>query len=74
MVILLPNGVKGQIFPQDHNPPHIHLTYQNEQIVIDLRTGEVLKGDKINPVFKNSLNHVREYLNEYLEHWQTLNN
>ena len=28
----------------DHNPPHIHAKYQDEQAIFDIQSGEILRG------------------------------
>jgi hypothetical protein len=30
--------------PKEHNPPHIHVFYQDSKAVIDINTGEVREG------------------------------
>lgn len=39
------NNIKIYLYPDDHNPPHIHC-YQNDRTaVVDIRTGIVIVGD-----------------------------
>jgi hypothetical protein len=38
-------GIIIRIFYGDHEPPHFHATYQDEQIKVNLNTLEVIEGD-----------------------------
>ena len=31
--------------PKEHNPPHIHIYYQDYTATIDIKTGELADGD-----------------------------
>lgn len=37
-------GVRVFMNPDEHNPPHLHAQYGEEEALIALNTGEVLKG------------------------------
>lgn len=30
--------------PKEHNPPHIHVYYQNDKAVVNILTGEIMDG------------------------------
>jgi len=30
--------------PEEHNPPHIHVIYQNDEAIIDIENGMIMKG------------------------------
>jgi hypothetical protein len=30
--------------PKEHNPPHIHVLYQEQEAVVAILTGEIIKG------------------------------
>ena len=30
--------------PKEHNPPHIHVSYQGEKALVNILTGEVMEG------------------------------
>lgn len=38
------NGVKIQIYPRDHNPPHFHVEAADKNASFDIRTGELMQG------------------------------
>jgi hypothetical protein len=31
--------------PKEHNPPHIHVLYQEQEAVFNILTGEIIKGE-----------------------------
>ena len=37
-------GIAIQMFWQDHAPPHFHALYGEDEVLIDIRTLEVLQG------------------------------
>jgi hypothetical protein len=37
-------GIVIQMFWRDHNPPHFHAVYGDEEVLIDIRTLELLEG------------------------------
>ncbi len=64
--------VKMYFQQKEHNPPHIHVLYQNTMMgAFDIRTGAMMEGDL--PARAQSL--VREWLNlhqaELLAMWDT---
>lgn len=38
------DGVKINVNPNDHVPPHVHALYADEEALIDIRTREVIEG------------------------------
>ena len=57
----------------EHNPPHIHVVYNEYNAVYDIRTQQLIEGDL--PVRADSM--VREwiavYKDELMEMWNTQN-
>jgi len=43
--VALFDGIKIEVFPNDHNPPHFHVTYSGERALIDIKRLETLQGD-----------------------------
>ena len=37
-------GLIIRIYYSDHNPPHFHAQYGDDQVIIEIRSGKVLKG------------------------------
>jgi hypothetical protein len=63
-------GIVIRMFYDDHNPPHIHVQYQDRKALLDFR-GNILKGDLRSPT---ALKLVREWIDlryvELLEDWE----
>ncbi len=64
--------IKMYFFQSEHNPPHIHVLYDNQYIgVIDIRTQKMIEGDL--PV--RALNMVQEWTKRHeadlLNIWET---
>jgi len=38
------DGVKIQIYPRDHNPPHFHVKAGKKSASFDIQTGELMRG------------------------------
>jgi len=30
--------------PEEHNPPHIHVIYQNDEAIVEIESGKIMKG------------------------------
>jgi hypothetical protein len=43
-LLLQKQGVRVFIYSRDHLPPHIHVQYADDEAIVAIRTGEVLKG------------------------------
>jgi hypothetical protein len=43
-ILLNKEGVKIFIHSRDHLPPHIHVQYADDEAIVSIRTGEILKG------------------------------
>jgi len=37
-------GIYIRMYHDDHNPPHFHAEYQGHEAIVDLKTGEILRG------------------------------
>jgi hypothetical protein len=37
-------GIIIRMFYNDHNPPHFHVIYQEDEAIIDIKTLEILEG------------------------------
>lgn len=62
-------GIIIRMFYDDHNPPHIHVEYQGNKVLIDFQ-GNILQGDLGS---KTALRLVREWIDlheaELIEDW-----
>lgn len=43
-LLLLKQGVRIFIFLRNHLPPHIHVQYADDEAIVSIRTGEIIKG------------------------------
>lgn len=63
-------GIEIAMYYNDHQPPHFHASYGDDEAVIDIRTGNVLKGSLPNW----ALNLVKQWASlhqqELLDNWQ----
>ena len=39
------NGIIILVYGRDHLPPHIHAFHGDDEVLIDLQTGEIVKGN-----------------------------
>ena len=62
-------GIIIRMYYDDHNPPHIHVEYQGNKVLLDFR-GNILKGDLQS---RTALRLVRDWIDlryeELLEDW-----
>jgi len=63
-------GIIIRMYYDDHNPPHIHVEYQGNKVLLDFR-GNILKGDLQS---RTALRLVRDWIDlryeELLEDWK----
>ena len=63
-------GIVIRMYYDDHNPPHIHVEYQGNKVLLDFR-GNILKGDLQS---RTALRLVRDWIDlrheELLEDWK----
>lgn len=43
--ITIIDGVKIEVYPGDHNPPHFHATYGEYEVLIVIKSGKIYAGD-----------------------------
>ncbi len=63
-------GIVIQMFWRDHNPPHFHAVYGGEQIVIDIRTLEVMEGSISRRALPMLLEWALAHRTELLQDWE----
>ena len=56
-------GIIIRIYPADHNPPHLHVQYAENEAIIAIKTGRILQGSLPNKARKL----VAEWRRERLE-------
>jgi hypothetical protein len=63
-------GILIQMFWGDHAPPHFHALYAEYEVVIDIKTLEVIKGTMPRRALILILEWASEHRQELLEDWE----
>lgn len=63
-------GIVIQMFWREHNPPHFHATYGGEEVVIEIRTLEVMEGAISRRALPMVLEWAQAHRAELLEDWE----
>lgn len=62
-------GVKIYIHPFDHSPPHVHVRRAESEMMVDLRTLEVMEGDLPQKVRADVRMWMRRHHDEIIDRW-----
>ncbi len=62
-------GIVIQMFWNDHAPPHFHAVYAGEELLIDIQTLGVMKGQLSRRALALVLEWAQEHRAELLEDW-----
>lgn len=62
-------GIVIQMFWGDHAPPHFHALYAEYEVLIDIRTLEVMKGNMPRRALALVLEWASQHRNELIEDW-----
>jgi len=62
-------GIYIRMYHDDHNPPHFHAEYQGHEAIIDLKTGELLRGSLPRKATKIIKEWTAENQDELLKNW-----
>lgn len=62
-------GILIQIFWNDHAPPHFHAIYAEHEVIIDIRTLEVLKGSLPRRALALVLEWAQQHRVVLMENW-----
>ena len=63
-------GILIQMFWNDHAPPHFHALYAEYEVLIDIRTLEILEGTLPRRALALVLEWAQEHRAELLEDWE----
>ena len=63
-------GILIQMFWNDHAPPHFHALYTEYEVLIDIRTLEVMEGQMPRRALALVLEWAQEHRAELMEDWQ----
>mgnify|MGYP006087370573 FL=1 len=62
-------GILIQMYWGDHSPPHFHALYAEHEVLIDIRTLEVMKGKMPRRALTLILEWASQHRNELIEDW-----
>ncbi len=62
-------GIVIQMFWREHAPPHFHAMYGDAEVLIDIRTLEVLKGTLLKRAQALVLEWAAQHRSELMEDW-----
>lgn len=63
-------GILIQMFWDDYTPPHFHAVYSGEEVLIDIRTLDVIEGQMPSRALAFVLEWAQEHRAELLEDWE----
>lgn len=63
-------GIIIQMFWNDHAPPHFHALYGESEVLIDIRTLEVLEGGLPRRALALVLEWAQDHRGELMEDWE----
>ncbi len=58
------------MFYKDHNPPHFHVIYQENEALIDIKTLEIMEGRLTKRAKTLAIEWAIEHRDELLNNWQ----
>jgi hypothetical protein len=62
-------GIVIQMFWHDHNPPHFHAVYAEDEVLIDIRTLEIIEGRLPRRALVLVLEWAQDHRAELIEDW-----
>ncbi|MBF0324888.1 MAG: DUF4160 domain-containing protein [Alphaproteobacteria bacterium] len=57
----------------DHNPPHFHVTGVDADLMVDLRTFEILRGSAPRRLAEQAISWAKSHQEELMAKWSELN-
>lgn len=63
-------GILIQMFWLDHGPPHFHALYAEHEVLIDIRTLEIIQGSMPRRALALVLEWAQEHRTELMEDWE----
>ena len=67
--IAVVDGVKIQMFYDDHTPPHIHATIGGQEVLIAIRTLDVVRGSLPSAIQRRVMESARQHQGELELNW-----
>jgi len=66
--------IKMYYAPKEHNPPHIHIYYQENSCIIDINTCEMIEGSFPSKQMRLAIAWMEIHKDELLADWQLCQN
>lgn len=63
-------GIIIRMFYNDHNPPHFHVIYQDDEALIDIRTLDILEGKLPKRALQLVVEWAIEHREELSRNWE----
>ncbi|SFU15612.1 protein of unknown function [Algoriphagus locisalis] len=63
-------GIIIRMFYNDHNPPHFHVIYQDDEALVDIKTLEILEGHLPKRAKTLAIEWAIEHRDELMNNWQ----
>lgn len=67
-------GIIIRMFYNDHNPPHFHVIYQDNEALIDINTLKIMNGSLPKRAKSLAVEWAIEHRDELLANWQKARN
>jgi hypothetical protein len=69
--VFIENGFHGQIYTDDHEPPHVHIHKDGAEVVIALKNRDIIRNRKMKQKdIKIALALVEKHYNAILAKWE----
>ena len=63
-------GIYIRMYNDDHNPPHFHVEYQDQQAQFSIESGELLAGKLPNKAVRLVREWAKDHQDELLVNWE----
>jgi hypothetical protein len=63
-------GIIVRMFYNDHNPPHFHVIYQEDEALMDIKTLELLEGSLPKRAKALAIEWAIEHRDKLMQNWQ----
>jgi hypothetical protein len=71
--IIIFEGIKISIYPNEHNPPHFHVDYSDYHSLINISDLTLLKGELPSKILKKVIEWAKDKQIELLDIFKNLN-
>ncbi len=72
--IILFDGIKVELFANDHNPPHVHVKYAEHKCLLTIESATVYAGSMPLKPLKKAVTYVKSHREGLMNLWNLLQN